>query len=188
MITTADHIRQVRDVAINMVDQNRINPSIQEVEDLILCNAIGTALVQWLETRDDTDFTFNGVTLTPDQLRDFMEGGYYSYAGCSCNGSNGMRKSGGLYRAVAYLAYGKLLNHQITVTAFNVNKKKTQVSTEPDTADLTINRKDALNTGQAYLNQVIEHGKSLGIIYDDCEVKNRTSVLNKFASFKHNKF
>ena len=161
MLLKPENIRNIRPVAENLNDPARLQPYIAEAENLRLVDAIGAKLYQWL---DETDFSgagpfdYNGVSITKEEHVALMEGGYFS---TRC----GDGRSVGLLTAIAYIAYSRfVVNNPINTTAFGVRYKDGEFSTRVEDSVLIRNSNEARRIGEAYLQQVIEHCKALGLL------------------------
>ena len=138
MLTTTEHIKQVRSIASN-ISESRLSPYIKEVEDFYIMPAIGAELYEKLDKQEAND----------DIL---LDGGYYD----NSDGSRGFCH--GIYTAVAYFAYAKiLLNNQINVTAFGVTQKSSTLSTPTSDATIKDTAAEAKKMGHMYLDSCIAY-------------------------------
>lgn len=163
MILKPEYIRNVRPIAENINDTARLYPYIAEAENLRLIDAIGASLYQWLDENDFSGagpFQFNNTEITKDQYNALMNGGYFTKSKCCGEG-----KSVGLITAIAYIAYSRfVVNNPINTTAFGVRYKDGEFSSKVEDAVLIRNSNEARKIGEAYLQQVVEHCRSLELL------------------------
>lgn len=138
MITTIEHIKAMAGMSNNICDK-RITPYLQEVEDAILVPAIGVDLYEQLSNGEETD----------DIL---LNGGYYT-------NQDGKRAiCYGIYKAVAYVAYSKMLHaNKISVTAFGVVEKSSTYSDPASKEDITYTAEHNEKMGMYYLQSVVDY-------------------------------
>ncbi|MDR0688153.1 MAG: hypothetical protein LBF55_05635 [Prevotellaceae bacterium] len=151
MLASADDIRQVRPVARNLSDGERINTYILEVEQLQVAPAIGVRLYEALDEGTST--------LTEAQRTTLLDGGYY-------DDPHGDRaRCGGLKKAIGYLAYARLINNnQLNTTAFGEVVKKSEFSEPSDEGRIAYAANQSKKVGQAYLDTCVGYLKSIGAI------------------------
>lgn len=150
MINTYSNIRNVRPIAENVIDEDRIKPYLSEVENLFLIPNLGASLYKEI---DDYLKTIEGEgehehNAAFDLL---MTGGFYD---------ENKKHFTGLNEALGYLTYSRFVRNQnINATAFGMVQKQGQFS-EPIDEKTTIRiSKDAENVGQEYLSQCIAYLK-----------------------------
>ena len=147
MIITADDIRGVRDLAVNIQDNRRIDPYIKETENLYVLPAFGAAL-------------YRDIEANRDRYKELLDGGYYA---------DGEKWFAGLTAACAYLAYSRMLyNQPVNVTAFGVVYKDGEFSSRTDEAALTRAAKQAEDIGKKYLAGCVDYLKDTGAIGGKC--------------------
>jgi len=163
-IITFEDIAEVRPIAQNIQDLQRIQPYIVEAEKLDVLPAIGVRMYrQMIEARKKFLANNKGVLITTNsgsviqvrknEFTEILNGGYY--IDC-CNREEVYQ--GGLISAISYLTYARaIMQNSINFTAFGVVVKKTDTS-EPasDTAIIRASNQ-AKKTGLAILGQVIEY-------------------------------
>lgn len=163
MILTPADVRTVRPIAENIPDVLRLETYLRESERLRLVDVLGAKLYRWL---DETDFTgdgpfeypVNGTILTKEQYTELMHGGYFDTK-CASG------KSEGIVTAIAYIAYSRfVVNNPINVTAFGVVQKNGEFSTAINDTILIRTSNEARKVGEAYLKEVVEHCKALGLL------------------------
>lgn len=138
MLTTIENIKELPGMADNIRDK-RIIPYLQEVEDAAIIPAIGAELYEKLDSNDLQDDTL-------------LVGGYY-------NSSSGERKiCHGLRKAVAYMAYSKMLRaNKVSVTAFGVIEKTSQFSQSAETDNVNYAASHTDKMGSFYLQSCLEY-------------------------------
>lgn len=134
---------------------------LREAEKLRLTDVLTPKLYRWLDETDftgDGPFEYNGVEITKEQYVELMDGGYFD-SRCASGKSEGIRT------AIAYIAYSRfVVNHPVNPTAFGVKFKNGEFSSDmPDTI-LIRNSNEARKIGEAYLQEVVQHCKSMGLL------------------------
>lgn len=87
-----------------------------------------------------------------------MHGGYFDTK-CASG------KSEGIVTAIAYIAYSRfVVNNPVNVTAFGVVQKNGEFSTAINDTILIRTSNEARKVGEAYLKEVVEHCKALGLL------------------------
>lgn len=157
MIITVDHIRKLRPVSQNIDEVARMEPHIQEVENLWVRPAFTPEVYYKIEQSVVTDnldrpiVYRNGKPIMLSHLGDFetlLCGGYYD---------DNKRHLTGLISAVGYLVYSKMiLQNAVNVTAYGVVFKRGELSDHVDSATLVRASKDAEKIGLEYLRQCVE--------------------------------
>lgn len=184
MILKPEDLRRVRPIAENLNDPNRLITYMHEAETLRLIDAIGAKLYYWLDCSDFSGpgpFEYDGVTITKAQYEALMCGGYYGSDEC-CNGNG---HSVGLITAIAYIAYSRfIVNNPINATAFGVRYKDGEFSSRVEDMVLIRNSNDAKRIGEAYLEQVIEHCKALGLLCCGKQYKDKSIRMIRVGRHK----
>lgn len=135
LITSAD-IRKYRPIAGNLDDQRRLIMYIMEAEVLDIIPVIGAEL-------------YKECCENPLDNKLLLEGGYYD---------DDKRYFSGLKAAVCLLTYARFLpNNNINVTPFGVKEKLSIDSNDITDKALFRQINEARNTGQAYLQQVVDY-------------------------------
>lgn len=165
MIGKANYMRQIRQIANNIVDFTRIDPYIEEAETLTVMPAITPVLYKILDENPFEeveegitliDAYGNEVLLTKDEYKNIFLHCYYN---------NMKNYSQGLIEAISYLAYSRMLKNQaVNVTSFGVKIKTTNFSSEVDESTLFRMTNEANKIGIIYLNQTIDYLKFLGLL------------------------
>lgn len=134
---------------------------LEEAEKLRLTDVLTPSLYRWLDETDftgDGPFEYKGVEITKEQYNELMYGGYFDYP-CASG------KSEGIITAIAYLAYSRfLMNNSTNATAFGVVYKNGEFSQAVNDNILIRNSKEANKIGEAYLREVVEHCRSMGLL------------------------
>jgi hypothetical protein len=152
MIAKFEHIRNVRPIAENVDDAKRLNPYIDEVEELIIIPALGAEMYKKIET-------------TPEENKFVLEGGF--------NDDNTIQLAG-LYKAIGYLVYSRFVrNNNVNATAFGMVQKQSVFSEPIDEKTIIRIANDAEKIGMEYLRQAIDYLKK-----DNCEkkIKNHSRI------------
>lgn len=137
MLTTIDNIKELPGMAENIRDK-RIIPYLQEVEDAHILPAIGAELYEKLDSGEIKD----------DVL---LHGGYY-------NSRSERRLCHGIRKAVAYLAYSKMLRaNKVSVTAFGVSEKVGNFSHSASEENVNYAASHNEKMGMFYLGTCIEY-------------------------------
>lgn len=141
MITTIEDIKKIRQIAENIQDI-RIEPYIEQTEELVIIPAIGIELYREIES----DISAHIDILWPKD---------YEVEEC---GRMVKKYSPGLIKAISYIAYSKmLLNQQISVTAFGVRTMNSQYSDKAEERDIVRASNEARAVGDTYLSQTLEY-------------------------------
>lgn len=151
MITTIENIKELPGMAENIRDK-RIIPYLQEVEDASIIPAIGAELYERLDSGELADDTL-------------ISGGYYDT-------KQGRRLCHGIRKAVAYIAYAKMLRaNKVSVTAFGVTEKRGNFSQSADETSVNYAANHADKMGTFYLDSSIEYLRSKEDNHCGCEKK-----------------
>lgn len=134
---------------------------LEEAENLRLVDVLTAKLYRWLDETDfsgEGPFEYNGVEITKQQYIELMEGGYFDSL-CASG------KSVGIITAIAYIAYSRfLVNNPTNVTAFGVKFKNGEFSSDAPDGVIIRNSNEARKIGEAYLREVVNHCKSMGLL------------------------
>lgn len=160
MIITEQQMSQFRQIGAN-VPSARLTPYIAEVEQLYVMPALGVSLYHEIEKQaiegKDIDTTL-------------IDGGYYGTG----------KEEGwcpGIIAAVAYLAYARFLpNQQINVTAYGVVNKTGEHSQKADEASIIRQANQSRETGEKYLQLVVNYLRFLGKIVEHRRVPRQTTI------------
>lgn len=159
MIATVEDIKKIRQISDNIQDI-RIEPYIQLAEELVIIPAIGAKLYKEIEANK------SGYS-------DILNETYYSVDVC---GQTEEKYSGGLLKAISYIAYSKLLlNQSVNVTAFGVRTMNSQFSEQAADKEVVRASNEARAIGDTYLQQVLDY------INKDNQCKVRTRKRRFFA-------
>lgn len=141
MIATIEDIKKIRQIAENIQDI-RIEPYIQLAEELVIIPAIGAKLYKEIEADKSTH-------------EDILNEKFYDVEVC---GKKEERYSGGLIKAISYIAYSKmLLNQTVNVTAFGVRTMNSQFSEQASEKEVIRVSNEARAIGDTYLQQVLDY-------------------------------
>lgn len=136
MLTTIENIKELPGMANNIRD-SRILPYLQEVEDATIVPAIGAELYEKLNSGEIEDCILLG-------------GAYYT------NRKGKREMCHGIRKAVAYLAYSKMLMaNKVSVTAFGVTEKTSQYSQSANAENVNYAANHAEKMGHFYLNSCL---------------------------------
>lgn len=136
MLTTIENIKELPGMANNIRD-SRILPYLQEVEDATVVPAIGAELYEKLNNGEIDDNVL-------------LNGAYYT------NHKGKREVCYGLRKAVAYLAYAKLLMaNKVNVTAFGVTEKTSQYSQSANADNVNYAANHAEKMGSYYLKSCL---------------------------------
>lgn len=151
MLTTIDHIKEIRSISQNLIDA-RIAPYIKEVEDAYILPAIGVTTYERLDSHPQGEpYTEEDAIL--------LNGGYYDRPK-PCGEGTERDRCYGLRLATAYYAYARVLkNNQLNVTAFGVTMKQGYQSQPVDDKDITDAVTEAYKMGDHYLQSCIRYFK-----------------------------
>lgn len=118
-------------------------------------------LYRWLDETDfsgDGPFEYEGVEISKEQYTELMYGGYFD-SRCASG------KSEGIVTAIAYIAYSRfIMNNGTNITAFGVKLKNGEFSSDVSDTVMVRNSNEARKIGEAYLQAVVEHCKSMGLL------------------------
>ena len=151
MIFDVSELKEIRPIAAN-IQQNRIAPYIEEVEHVLVIDALGAELYEKIE-KDKDSFSM------------LIDGGFY-------DGLDGREWFAGLRVAVSYLIYSRLVrNNDMNVTAFGAVVKNGQLSEQADGELVARMSNEALSYGEKHLNDVVKYCVSVGLIQECKKVK-----------------
>lgn len=141
MIATVEDIKKIRQISDNIQDI-RIEPYIQLAEELVIIPAIGAKLYKEIEANKS-------------EYSNILNETYYSVDVC---GQTEEKYSGGLLKAISYIAYSKLLlNQSVNVTAFGVRTMNSQFSEQAAEKEVVRASNEARAIGDTYLSQVLDY-------------------------------
>jgi len=150
-LTTPDNIRKnVRPISKN-IENNRIEPYIDEVEQRIIKPRIGSELfidlIDWMNTDDKSSF--------PDEYEILMNGGVYDYITCKQSEKKVFK---GLQSAINYYVYAKIIkNNDINISRLGIVNKEDDYSSRVDLNIRLASEKDALQVADGYISECIDY-------------------------------
>lgn len=151
-IISTDEFLQLARPASKHLDKDEVDAYVREVEDMEVVPLIGIALFHTLT---------EAVSLAEltDEERILFAGGEYTADGCSCGDT---KVCAGLKRAVAYLAYAKMLaaNGGIITRTGYMQHNDTYASRMDDTNKANA-RRDVQNMADYYFGQCVEYYKHM---------------------------
>lgn len=143
MIIEYADVRKVRSIADNVLDDKRIRPYIEEIQDLYIRPMFGVKLYKQIENNKPA-------------FEELFAGGEYD---------NDARHFAGLRKAAGLLVYSRLiLNQNINVVAFGVVAKTTELSEPTSEGALIRASNQASSTGAEYLKECVEYLQFKGYI------------------------
>jgi len=150
------------------IEDNRIEPYIDEVEQRIIKPRIGHELfidlIDWINSENKSAF--------PEEYETLMSGGIYEYI-VNCQPFE-QRVFKGLLEAMKYYVYAKIVkNNDINITRFGIVNKDDEYSSRVDLNIRLAAEKDALQIADGYMSECIDFLKS-------------TSAIIKFKKGKQN--
>lgn len=175
MICTPEDLRNFRDVSENISPAFKIEPILRQVELVKIIDKLSARLYKQFDEfepgADYYNFTnLNGdiVTLSEDQIRTALDGGYYSATKeCSCVGDG---YTNGLKMVIAYYFYeAYVLSGQINLTAFGVVTKRTEYSQPADATLSNIESVRNRKLAEACMGTVLDYLRAINLIPCSCK-------------------
>lgn len=161
MIFDVSELKEIRPIAAN-IQQNRIAPYIDEVEHVLVIDALGAELYEKIE-KDKDSFSM------------LIDGGFY-------DGLDGREWFAGLRQAVSYLVYARVIrNNDMNVTAFGAVVKNGKLSEQADGELVARMSNEALSFGEKHLNDVVKYCSAVGLIKDCAKMKfyNKIKIIGE---------
>jgi len=173
-LTTSENIKSTAARFVsNKLDDSRIEPYIDESEQMNIKSQIGDALfIDLIEYVNADD-----KSLFPDYST-LLNGGTFEVV--SCNNQTHKRLFKGLIEALNYYVWSRIVkNNNYTVTRFGTSNKTDQYSNNADLKERLALEKDALSIADKYLSECIEY---LGAykhnfpLFRKGEIRNRLNI------------
>ena len=171
MLIDVDYIRTIRPIAAN-IDANRLRIFIEEAEHTYIMDAIGAELYRKLDGFGPVVLDDEGTILldeaglpifvnpdagVTDEEALLLTGGYYT------DKCGEMRYFEGLCKAIAYLAYARLVRgHSINITAYGVVIKEGELSSPAGSREIAASALNAEGYGKEYLGRTMAYWNSIG--------------------------
>lgn len=171
-LTTIENIKNSNRFVSNKIDDVRIEPYIDESQQMDIKPVIGDALfidlINYVNAEDKTGFPDYSVLLG---------GGEYMSDIC---GNRGKRMFKGLVESLNYYVWARIVkNNNFTVTRFGIVNKTDQYSANAELKERLVLEKDALAIADRYLRECIDYlnaNRDKFPLFNRARIKNRLNI------------